>query len=88
MEEKCFICNENVEMKDLAEPVYLAGQQGAFMFFICDKCFKQRNIPMMKRNQMPLKELNIADGVVSVVTHQGKKLSMSYKQFLDSLRGA
>ncbi len=87
MEEKCFICNENMQMQDLAEPVYLAGQQGAYMFFVCDNCFKQRNIPMMKRAQMPLKELFVSDGVVSVITQEGKKLSMSYKDFLDSLRG-
>jgi hypothetical protein len=87
MEEKCFICAEKMTMDDLAEPVYLAGQTGAFMFFICDKCFKERNIPMMKREHLPLKKLVIHQGNVSVITSDDKKLSMSYKAFLEALKG-
>lgn len=87
MEEKCFICNELMQMSDLAEPVYLAGKQGAYMFFVCDKCFVSRNIPMMKRNQSPLKQLTVKDGKVSVITSNGKQLTMSFDEFINSLKG-
>lgn len=87
MEEKCFICNDDMQMADLAEPVYLAGKQGAYMFFICDKCFKERNVPMMKRDHLPLKELVVSDGKVSVTTANDKKLTMSFDDLIDSLKG-